>query len=149
MISKLEKCNWGVTKINEDGNCLFSVFALQIFGDANKHKEVRDLCIKTLKDNRDDYEPFLDVSWDKYIANMESEATWGGHMEMRAISTQANVDVLVLQCEHQIPSVVEVVNEGRPKTVVLLWIGQEHFDSVMNHDAKDASIKEIREQINI
>lgn len=43
------------------GNCLFNALSDQIFGDQSKNHEIRAAVIKHMRDNADDYKPFVPV----------------------------------------------------------------------------------------
>lgn len=55
-------------RIEGDGNCLFRAFSDQIHGDQSLHKELRKKVTEFMKEQRDDFEPFVvDSDFDKHL----------------------------------------------------------------------------------
>lgn len=119
----LAKFGLKINKIEADGACLFRAFANQYFNDENKHDEVRQACVDFMEKNPDDFSPFIDVEavasieeesggastsacssmigitdsncFSFYCKTMRKPKTWGGEMEIQALSKCYNVNVTV------------------------------------------------------
>ena len=82
----------------------------QLFGDQNRHKEVRRNAVRYMITHKDDFVPFMDkdrepfdmvgehcVADSKYIRRMMNNCTWGGDLEINAISNCYKCNVIVYQ----------------------------------------------------
>lgn len=60
----------------------------QLFLSQSEHPHVRARCVAHLRQRREDFEPFLDETepWDRYLENMSKLQTWGGELEIQALS---------------------------------------------------------------
>ena len=52
-----------------------------------------------MRTNPDDFAPFVedDESFDRYLDRMESEGTWGGNMELQALSMALKRNIVLHQ----------------------------------------------------
>jgi len=75
-----------------------------------------------------------DRPWEEYLAEMQEEGTWGGNIEIQAASMALHVNIVVHQCDAQVPRMA-VRNwagaDGKPPaTLHLAYHGAEHYNSV-------------------
>ncbi|KAL9082527.1 MAG: hypothetical protein Q9159_006353 [Coniocarpon cinnabarinum] len=49
------------SNITGDGNCLFNALSDQLFGNQAQHSSIRSTVVQHMRENKDDYTPFLDV----------------------------------------------------------------------------------------
>ena len=88
----------------------------QYFGDESKHAEVRETCVKFMRDNPDGFAPFVDDeeagSFDSYLRRMSQPSTWGGDIEIQALSQAYEVNV-VLHLPSHYPDVVAELQQKR------------------------------------
>jgi OTU domain-containing protein 3 len=78
-----------------------SAIADQMEGDPTKHADYRRRIVEFIKDNREDFEPFVedDVPFETYLAKMGSQGEWGGNMEIQAASMMLSVNITIHQLE--------------------------------------------------
>lgn len=80
--------------------------------------------------NRPDFEPFVedDVSFDSYIEGMCQSSTWGGNMELQALSVVLEVNIRI----HILGSPIwEIVNfDNTHKSIHLSYHDGDHYNSV-------------------
>lgn len=77
-----------VMNMQPDGSCLFRTVAHQVYGNANKHKKVRQECCDYLLKNKDRYEHFVmhyNVTFKQYVKGMRNFREWGGDPEIKAM----------------------------------------------------------------
>lgn len=92
-------------------------------------------------ENADDFLPFLTTEsgdlftqsdFDKYCCDLEKTTTWGGHLEIKALSHVLNQPIIVMQSNGPVITVGEGCH-GDPVTVVYhrhaFGLG-EHYNSV-------------------
>ncbi|KAM9964330.1 hypothetical protein ACTFIW_004088 [Dictyostelium discoideum] len=136
MSSSLEKIDQQLSLLNlsrkeipKDGSCLFRCVSESIFGTQNYHSRVRIQCIKYLELNRDLFEPFACIHnpWEKYILEMKKDGTWGGEVELQAISLIYEVNFIIY-----IGNGTTNVNNGFKKDIQLAYCHGEHYDLVID-----------------
>ncbi|MCL7027747.1 hypothetical protein MKW94_008988 [Papaver nudicaule] len=129
--SFLDSIGLKVVKVKEDGNCFFRAIADQLEGNEEEHQKYRLMVVKYIKDNRQEFEPFLEdeVPFDKYCDSMEKDGEWAGQMELQAFSlaTRSNI------CIHRLmsPRLYMRNFDGHGSRVVhLSYHNEVHYNSV-------------------
>ena len=82
-----------------DGNCLYRAVAWQIYGDQEKHQTVRGETVKHINARRSYFSHF-DTNIDDRLSEQLRNYSWGGHLEIAAISELYNVGVTVWELSH-------------------------------------------------
>ncbi|CAD7938493.1 unnamed protein product [Amoebophrya sp. A25] len=85
-----------IKRMKADGACLFRSFAEQMHEDTRRHNEVREKCVEFMRKNRDDFQPFVEGNFDRYLGEMQRKETWGGDIEIQALGRLFEVNVAVL-----------------------------------------------------
>ena len=115
-----------VNDVQKDGNCYFRCIALAIHDDENKHKEVRQKIVETMKMNKQVYQAYAE-NFDSHLENMmRSDGhtnTWATEAEILATSEAYKCDVFVLREQY--------INIGWQKF---------SFDKECNHNKKSIKI---------
>uniref|UniRef100_A0A7S4MQ37 ubiquitinyl hydrolase 1 n=1 Tax=Odontella aurita TaxID=265563 RepID=A0A7S4MQ37_9STRA len=79
-----------------DGNCLFRAVSLQVYGDANNHREVRRRCLDFMARDEPHYSQFItDEPFREYIKRKRVDGIHGNNPEIQAISELYNRPVEV------------------------------------------------------
>jgi len=82
-----------VENVASDGACQFRALALQLWGDQEKHIQVREAVVRQLTAHSAQYEAFVEgQSFSEYCEKMKQRQTWGDHLTL-----QAAADVYRLQ----------------------------------------------------
>ena len=160
-----------VEEVEADGNCLYRAVSVQcsrlgvgINGSGSGqdgYGKIRSVCADVLLgENRAEYEPFAEfgdghgahnsgdhpTTYEQYVHNVRSTSTWGGQLELRALSEALKVPIVVFSAESP-PLTMgaehdpdEEDNEGKEwdkKKAVLLSFHRhyyalgEHYNSVV------------------
>jgi len=85
---KKEK-GWTIVDTEEDGNCLFRAVADQVYGDQSVHEIIREKCCDYLESESEYFKQYVDtesIAYDRYLKFMRRPSTWGGNVEIQAIS---------------------------------------------------------------
>ena len=84
---------------DDDGNCMFSSLADQLFGDQSRHDELRVETVRYIKSNRDYYSLFIedDENIDEYIRWIARDGHWGGQLEMNVLAHVYQFNLIVMQ----------------------------------------------------
>lgn len=97
-------------------------------GNENAHGEYRALAMRLIRENREDFEPFIedDEPFEAYLRRMSTDAVWGGNMELQALSLALNVNIAI----HIPGSVWEIKNFEGVRAINLSYHLGEHYNSV-------------------
>lgn len=132
-----------IFEIPSDGNCLYNAVAHQVNHrkTITDCKQLRKQAAEYMRENADDFLPFLTTEsgdlftqsdFDKYCCDLEKTTTWGGHLEIKALSHVLNQPIIVMQSDGPVITVGEGFH-GDPVTVVYhrhaFGLG-EHYNSV-------------------
>ncbi|EFA80042.1 hypothetical protein PPL_06863 [Heterostelium album PN500] len=114
-------------EIPKDGACLFRCISEYIYGTQIKHRYVREKCIEYLEKNRERFEPFACINdpWERYIELMAKDDTWGGEIELQALSLYYRVNFVIY-----IGTTTTCVDNSYPITISLAYCQGEHYDIV-------------------
>ena len=102
----------------------------------NNYKLYREMCINYMKENKDEFIPFIedDEPYDKYISRMEEDGEWGGNLEIYALSKVLNANFYIYIHKH--PMYI-VNNFEKPKKNILLTYHEgKHYNSLRKLEEK-------------
>ncbi|XP_059820965.1 OTU domain-containing protein 4 isoform X2 [Hypanus sabinus] len=124
-------------RIAKDGSCLFRAVAEQVFHTQSKHLEVRRACVSYLRRNREQFEAFIEGSFDEYLKQLEKPQEWVGQVEISALSLMFKRDFIIYQEPNRPPA--HVTENGFPDTISLCFSNGNHYDSVYPKESIDAA----------
>jgi OTU domain-containing protein 3 len=134
--------NLYIKDVAGDGNCLFryisfrtqsyplSAISDQMDGTPERYDKYRQECVNFIESNRFDFEPFIedDIPFDVYCLKMRKNATWGGNIEIQALSRHLGVNICIHQAD--LPR-WEVNNWAKgARQIHLSYHSGEHYASV-------------------
>lgn len=73
--------------VRGDGNCQFRAISDQLYGDPERHKEVREQVILQLRNNEALYRDYVaddDGGFEAYLNRMAQDGAWGDHITLQA-----------------------------------------------------------------
>ncbi|CAM9682714.1 unnamed protein product, partial [Phaeothamnion confervicola] len=74
-----------VVEVEPDGNCLFRAVGHQIYGDAERHVEVRRACVDHMGRHKARFATFVaEEEFRDYLRRVRQPCVWGGGLEIRA-----------------------------------------------------------------
>lgn len=118
-----------------DGNCLFRSVADQLEGNEKLHRKYRQDAIDHITAHQDDFSPFIedDETIDQYLSDMQKDGTWGGQIELTALSAVNKFNYIVHQVDN--PSMAfSNFDWGTVPTIHLSYHLGEHYNSVRLFD---------------
>ena len=128
-----------ICKVNDDGNCLFSAFAHQIYGDASFHALVREKCCDYMALYRERFTAFIDteenyLNFSHYLDNMRTLRTWGGNLEITALSElyQRPVEVYAQQTTPRTTFSDSVNYDNDLPPIRVSFKNGNHYDSIVS-----------------
>eukprot|EP00249_Psilotum_nudum_P023846 c29003_g1_i5 orf=563-2716(+) len=74
----------------EDGNCLFRAIADQVYGDAEMHKESRQMCIDYMEKETEHFSQFVTESFTAYCKRKQRDKVYGNNLEIQAMAEMYN-----------------------------------------------------------
>ncbi|GAB0137937.1 hypothetical protein EsDP_00006188 [Epichloe bromicola] len=100
-------------EIEPDGHCLFSAVADQLVAngvpledgegegtggaDVSPYRVVRRTAAAFMRENREDFEPFVEGELESYVERIRDTAEWGGELELTAVARRYGVEIRVVQ----------------------------------------------------
>jgi len=136
-----------IVDMEKDGNCLFRCFAHQIWGDPERHPEVRAMCCDYEESNREYFKNFVDGDFNAFLAKRRLDA-WGDHIEIEALRELFNKNVMIYYSDcAKPPRPLARDSETPVPTVSLAYHGGSHYNSVIDPktfkpfgDGKDSKV---------
>lgn len=133
----LRKRGLRLEDIEGDGNCLFRSVSDQLFGNQNRHLDLRRVCASFMSEEKDRLQHFLDVDedmeFDDYVQWIAKDGNWAGYFELYCLCQLLKTDFkLVLKDGSLIP----IQHFHSPKCLVLAFHEDEangipeHYSSV-------------------
>lgn len=107
----LEQRSLSLCEISSDGDCMYKAIEHQMRLTRSRNytvEELRDLASQYIRQNKDDFIPFLlndennvvsDREFDVYCDKIANTNTWGGHLELKALSNSLKVPIEIIQAE--------------------------------------------------
>lgn len=146
MKSALRRQDLQIFEINSDGNCLYNAVNHQLgkMGVTSSYETLRREVAQYMIDNKDDFLPFLtkdngdaftEEDFEKYCRDTARTTTWGGHLEVRALSQTLKQPIKIIQSEGPPISVGEDFEVKGEASIVLCYLRHvyslgEHYNSV-------------------
>ncbi|XP_034532067.1 OTU domain-containing protein 4 isoform X2 [Notolabrus celidotus] len=115
-------------KVAKDGSCLFRAVAEQVLHCQSLHTNVRAKCVEFLKQNRENYEAFIEGDFEDYLFKLQDPQQWVGEVEINALAVIYKRDFQIFQ-EPGRPAVDITKNNFKDK-VRLCFLNGNHYDSV-------------------
>ena len=116
-----------VNDVEKDGNCYFRCIALAIHDNENKHKEVRQKIVETMKTNKQVYQAYAE-NFDSHLENMMRS---DGHTNTRATEAEILATSEAYKCDFFFVLREQYINIGWQKF---------SFDKECNHNKKSIKI---------
>lgn len=107
----LEERGLSLCEISSDGDCMYKAIEHQMKLTRNASHTVEELRHKTseyIRQNKDEFWPFLlndqnnlvsDKEFEVYCDKIANTKTWGGHLELKALSNILKVPIEIIQAE--------------------------------------------------
>uniref|UniRef100_A0A8C6WQE4 ubiquitinyl hydrolase 1 n=1 Tax=Neogobius melanostomus TaxID=47308 RepID=A0A8C6WQE4_9GOBI len=84
-------------KIAKDGSCLFRAVAEQVLHCQSFHIQVRAQCVEYLRQNRENYEAFIEGDFEDYLYKLRDPQQWVGEVEINALAMMYKRDFWIFQ----------------------------------------------------
>ncbi|XP_053316771.1 OTU domain-containing protein 4 [Spea bombifrons] len=115
-------------RIAKDGSCLFRAVAEQVMHSQAQHLEIRKSCINYLRENRSQYEAFIEGPFEEYLKRLENPQEWVGEVEISALSLMLKRDFVIYQ-EPNVPPAYVTEHDFSEK-ILLYFSNGNHYDII-------------------
>eukprot|EP01095_Lingulamoeba_sp_RSL-Kostka_P013725 TRINITY_DN5755_c0_g1_i1.p1 TRINITY_DN5755_c0_g1~~TRINITY_DN5755_c0_g1_i1.p1 ORF type:complete len:188 (-),score=45.48 TRINITY_DN5755_c0_g1_i1:280-843(-) len=115
----------------DDGNCLFSSLADQIYGDSSLHNVIRQRCLDFMETERFHYSQFVQDDFDTYISKQRRLGEYGSNLEIQAVSELYAKKIEVYSYETGVEPINTFQNyPGEPLRIS--YHNNNHYNSVID-----------------
>eukprot|EP00958_Prasinococcus_capsulatus_P001921 scaffold175_cov414-Prasinococcus_capsulatus_cf.AAC.29 len=135
--AQLDACGLRLKEMDADGNCMFRAVSDQLDGDDDDraHLGRRKKVVDYMEAHEEQFAPFLedDQDWKTYCSNMREDGTWGGHLELQALSLLEECNIVI----HQLNECRWVIrNFDNAKTIQVSYHDGDHYNSVVGTNCR-------------
>lgn len=115
-------------KIAKDGSCLFRAVAEQVLHCQSLHTQVRAQCVEFLRQNRENYEAFIEGDFEDYMYKLQDPQQWVGEVEINALAIMYKRDFWIFQEPGK--AAVNITSKNFKDRVQLCFLNGNHYDCV-------------------
>mmetsp|Transcript_22706 Transcript_22706/g.43127 ORF Transcript_22706/g.43127 Transcript_22706/m.43127 type:complete len:282 (+) Transcript_22706:76-921(+) len=142
ILNRLAPLNFDIKEVTADGHCLYRAVGAHL---GKNYSEIRTLCANALKEHEVDFSPFAeytDIAPDfaAYVEQVRSSAEWGGHLELRALSTALSKQIHVYSAQTPTALIIgEEVSDDNPIRLsyhLSYYALGEHYNQVVPKDTE-------------
>lgn len=142
----LQERGLNIHEIPSDGDCLYKSVEhqLSIKGRKTTVTELRASAADFMRSHSDDFMPFipldsddgdLEKEFDKYCKVIETTNSWGGHLELQALSRALDVVIEVIQADGPVITFGDEVSKDKPRLFISYhrhaYSLGEHYNSLV------------------
>jgi len=129
-----------VVDIAADGNCMFRSIAYLYYGSDEKHAEVREKCVKYMREHAEDFKDFADgedseirrENFEEECKVLEKDTKWGDENCLEALVHCYLIRIKVYDHEQGIvPVSVYKGIEAVEDTLCLYYVGGNHYNALV------------------
>ncbi|XP_030403464.1 putative bifunctional UDP-N-acetylglucosamine transferase and deubiquitinase ALG13 [Gopherus evgoodei] len=122
-----------------DASCLFRAVSEQMFSCQSHHREVRKACVSFMRENRENFQAYVEGSFEEYLERLGDPEGRAGQLEISALSLMYNRDFILYQEPGQPPTCA--TNNGFEDKILLCCSDDSHYDSVYTEQSQaDAAV---------
>ena len=129
-----------VERVDADGACMFSSVALHFPGESSD--SMRAQAVSYMLAHPDDFAPFVDIDaypngFTDYCVRMRMKTTWGGQLELQALSQARQVNLYVFQTGDK--ATVKMINfdPSSAQCVTVSYHDGEHYNCVLPNSDRE------------
>lgn len=138
----LHTCGLKIEKVEADGSCLFSSFAVH-FPDSTSDSLRRE-AVQYMLAHSEEFEPFVDLEvypggFLDYCTRMLRPATWGSQLELQALSQARGVNIYVFQTGNKATVKMITFDSATSPLVTVSYHDGEHYNAVVRLEFDDVT----------
>ncbi|XP_021482819.1 putative bifunctional UDP-N-acetylglucosamine transferase and deubiquitinase ALG13 [Meriones unguiculatus] len=118
--------------IAKDASCLFRAVSEQLFYSQIHHSQIRKVCVSYMKEHQQDFESYVEGSFEKYLERLGNPKEIAGQLELKALSQIYKRDFILYQSPGKPPT--QVTDNGFEEKILLCSSNNDHYDSVYSKE---------------
>ena len=140
MKEELSQEDYVVKNIEGDGNCLFRSISDQLYGTEQYHKEIRQLCLKYILDEKVFFQDYVTEDLLDYVKRKSQDGTWGDDVEIEALSEIYGRPIEIYSTSAKPLRTFHEDNEREVEPVRLAYVGFCHYNSIKKKDLVNSGL---------
>lgn len=138
----MKRRGFALKRVAPDGNCLFRAVSEAVYGDAEMHAHVRELCVAHMRRERDHFARYVTEDFGAYLARKAQPGVHGNHVEMQALCELFCRPILVHSDAHAPADTFAPHGQPAPRAsgegsrppapIHLLYEGGTHFNALLD-----------------
>ena len=118
-----------------DGNCMFRAIAFALYGDQEKHGDVRNLIVNYMTENIDERvgqskaKLLCDMNWRDYLGEMQKEGTWGDEYVLINGALACRTNIVVLSTSGS-TNYVETFRFRGEELIAICHVNGNHYEAL-------------------
>ncbi|CAM9519251.1 unnamed protein product, partial [Discosporangium mesarthrocarpum] len=126
-----------VVDMESDGNCLFRSVSHQIYGDVERHHQVRRLCVEHMAKHKSRFGVFVAEDFRDYLRRIRQPCVWGDDLEIRALEELYDRPIEIYSSEAGDLKPMKIDFHASAvdldmTPIKLSYHGQSHYNSVLD-----------------
>lgn len=121
--------------VRGDGNCQFRAISDQLFGDPERHREVRDMVMMQLRNRQELYRDYVADEaggFDAYLDRMAQDGAWGDHITLQAAADVYCVHFSIISSYPGDEFLIKIEPNGHESNAIywLSFWAEVHYNSL-------------------
>lgn len=118
-------------EVGGGGNCLFRAISHQIYGNANRHLEIRRTGVQYMSHNPEQFiESNTENSWMAYLNNMGMEGTWSDALIIQGVAEAYNLKIYIIETHENFnPVTIIEPQQEESRTITIGHLDEFHYVS--------------------
>eukprot|EP01031_Cornospumella_fuschlensis_P030715 gene30715-37114_t len=131
LVRELANDGLRIEEMDGDGNCMFRCIGHQLYGDPERHLEVRKHVLDCVESHQEHFEAFIDddETFSDYIDRMREPGEWGDNLELYAACMCYGVNIYIHQADMATYVISSQIHTS--KFIRLSFHGDCHYNSVV------------------
>lgn len=131
-----------IMEMQGDGNCQFRAISMNLYGNQEQHMVVRGKVVNHMLQHRDEFQPFLNEDWDRYIRDMKKSGTWGDELTLKACCDAYQILISVITSDEQHwfnryePQDKLKTYKGSKREMFLTYIAPVHYNTIRRQSSQ-------------
>jgi len=129
---QLDRINLKLRDVNGDGNCLFRAISDQMTGKESNHRKFRRDAVDYVKNNKDNFAPFIEDDWDKFLSTLGQDGEFAGNEAIVALAKFHRVEIIIHQANQAVWNIDGATEQstGQKRQLHIAYHDWEHYSSV-------------------
>jgi OTU domain-containing protein 5 len=109
-------------------------------GTEQFHREIRQLCLKYIRDERVFFQDYVTEELDDYVARKQQDGVWGDDVEIEALSEIYGRPIEIYSTSAKPLRTFHEDNEHEMEPLRLAYVGYCHYNSIKKRNRVEAGL---------